>query len=524
MQSWKNLFGAKFGIALTLILITEITSYVAYYLQITDIVFFVVVALILGATIYNLGIGLLIALTELVIGSLGYLFYADIIGMEVSIRMSIWLVVIFVWLIKEMSFLFYNRWYGQTFPKQFKQGITFINKGYLSFFVLLFVFIGWGVIQGYLNDNSLPHLFSDFNGYLYLALIFPAYRVATDHQEALRHSYFISTVLQIFTAGIAWIILKSSALLFIFSHNSIFNIELIYDWVRDTGVGEITAMQEGVYRIFFQSHIFVIIGFLFFLFILNSYLFNHHRTFKEFLFTHKIKTLFLFICAAFMFAVTIISFSRSLWVGVIAGLMIWGYFTIREYGWKKSGISLFNLMVIGLLGLGLVTAIVSFPYPDPTGSYNPGKALSSRTQQTTRGGAAVSSRWALLPKLWEEIKKTPIRGQGFGTTVTYKSSDPRVLEENPEGTYTTFAFEWGWLGIWLKLGILGLMCYIAILGRMLIEGLYCKNKNKPLIVSLITGVAMIAVINFFTPYLNHPLGLGYLILLSVFMDKINKRV
>jgi hypothetical protein len=518
MSYWEKIFGPKFKIGLLIILAAEVASFLAYYLQINDAVFFIAVALVLLAAVYSLGLGLIIALAELMIGSMGYLFYTNIAEIDISFRMAIWLIIIFVWLGKEFFALIRNKKNGEGISFQLKRIILFASKGYLGSFVILFIFIGWGVIRGWLTNGSLEHIFLDFNGFLFFALIFPAYRIASYY----RINDLISTTLQIFASGLIWVALKSLALLFVFSHSSNFNIELIYSWIRDTGVGEITRMQEGIYRIFFQSHIFTIIGLVLFLFAFNYFLFHNNKTLKENLSDHKIKLLSFFIGASSLAAVSIISFSRSLWLGLIAGLLLWGYATIREYGWKKLSISLTSLFFIIILSFAMITAITSFPYPAPTGQYSSSRAISSRTQDTLHGGAAVSSRWALLVQLWPNIKENPIMGQGFGSTITYKSSDPRVLEKDPEGNYTTFTFEWGWLDIWFKLGILGLIYYIMLVGKIFFKGFFSKGGDKLLIISLAVGVAMVAVVNFFTPYLNHPLGIGYLILTTLILQKIKE--
>jgi UDP-N-acetylmuramoyl-L-alanyl-D-glutamate--2,6-diaminopimelate ligase len=48
----------------------------------------------------------------------------------------------------------------------------------------------------------------------------------------------------------------------------------------------------------------------------------------------------------------------------------------------------------------------------------------------------------LLPILFDGVKRHPVLGSGFGATVTYKSSDPRVVAATG-GVYTNYAFEPG---------------------------------------------------------------------------------
>ena len=127
----------------------------------------------------------------------------------------------------------------------------------------------------------------------------------------------------------------------------------------------------------------------------------------------------------------------------------------------------------------------------------------------------MSSRWALLPELLNNIKQAPILGKGFGTTITYKSSDPRVLQSSATGKYTTYAFEWGWLDVWLKLGIVGLLAYFVLIAKICITGL--RQNNNFINQGVIIGFIVIISVSMFSPYMNHPLGIGYLILANVIL-------
>ena len=122
-------------------------------------------------------------------------------------------------------------------------------------------------------------------------------------------------------------------------------------------------------------------------------------------------------------------------------------------------------------------------------------------------------------------------GQGFGATITYQSSDPRVLQASPTGEYTTYAFEWGWLDIWLKLGLFGVLAYLVLIGKIVISGLKLVLDNRQqtidnrTVLGLIIGLGVIVVVSIFSPYMNHPLGIGYLILVSAILEnfKVKKK-
>ena len=76
------------------------------------------------------------------------------------------------------------------------------------------------------------------------------------------------------------------------------------------------------------------------------------------------------------------------------------------------------------------------------------------------GDQSLSTRWAILRPLVNKISVHPVLGSGFGSRITYKTSDPRALAEHPDGFYTTTAFEWGYLDMILEFG------YAIPTGRM----------------------------------------------------------
>lgn len=502
------MFGKFFKTSFLFITLAELFSIFAYLLPDFNKAAFVLIGItFLVLSIYKFNYAMLVLLAELFIGSKGYLFYFDAGGKVISIRILFWIIIMSVWFGRIIA----ARIKTKTCPLM----LYFKNK-YFKYFLILFAFIFFGAINGYLH-NSFINVFFDFNGWLYFLLIFPIFELAFYYKN------FLENVKQVFLSSILWLSAKTIILFYIFSHSIMGVIEPVYRWVRTSGVGEITNMDSGFTRIFFQSHIFVLVGFFIFLFLLVNAL-NQKNNFLKF---NKHEIIYLLIFILFI-SVNLISYSRSNWVGWFFGLLISSFVIIWQYKFKiflKSTFLIFLSLIISVI---FIAGIIKFPYPKTNVNFNAANALAERAGQV-KNEAGVSSRWALLGGLWSEIKASPVIGRGFGSTVTYKSSDPRVLESSPDGTYTTYAFEWGWLDIWLKLGLFGVMAYLLVL-FILLYNYFLLLKNKTISIfdqnnlfdaSLFIGLIAICVLSFFSPYMNHPLGIGYLLMLASIVSTSN---
>ena len=480
-----------FKITFLLIITAELLSFLGYYWQIINFIcFFIIALLALILSLRRPEYGLYILLTELFIGSFGYLFYFESGGLKISLRLALWLIVMSVWLAKT----------ALSWIKNKKLEIAFLKSNYFNYFFALFIFIAWGVTNGLINDNSFSNIFFDFNQWLYFLLVFPIFSVLNNQEN-------LTALKQIFLAAITWLSVKTLVLFYFFSHDFGGFLPAVYLWIRTSGVGEITGIQGGFYRVFLQSQIFILIG----IFIL---LFAAIRENNKKLLASRFSLLALLLSAL------LISFSRSFWLGLAAGgIFVW-LIALGKLKIKLRQFLVFNSMIFLsiLASLTLTLGLAFFPWPTTLGGFNATALLSDRATGLT-GEAGASSRWQLLPPLWQEIKQAPIMGQGFGATVTYLTSDPRVLAASPSGVYTTYAFEWGWLDVWLKLGILGLLAYLILFAKIIFAGL---KINTALSLSLTGGLIILAAVNIFSPYVNHPLGIGYLLIAAAMMDSCTK--
>jgi len=503
----KNLLNKGILKLILAIFVVEILSLISFKFAILSSIFFILISIVvLLFTLYKLEYGLYIALIELMIGSYGYLFYLQLPGFKAPIRLAIFLIVFFIWLLK------YFR------PLDF---FNLLKKDRLiQNLFLLIIFLGIGFINGLLHHNGLANTFFDFNGYLYFGLFFVFLEIFKNERQ-------IIAFLKILIASLIYVSLKIFITLYFFSHGFLNISDLLYHWIRDTRVGEITYAGANFFRIFFQSQIWSLIG-IFIIFSLIILILQRRNDWPIVSSLTKKYFIWLFLLLIIVQTSILISFSRSFWLGEIVGFLVFfAYLTFKErLRIKKLAQILGIVFSSGIISILLLILITNFPIPKPSNEF---AALMLKNRLFAFWGeAGVSSRWNELPVLLNQVKKAPLLGSGFGTTITFKSEDPRIKNEtNPEGWYTTYTFEWGYLDTVTEIGFIGLLVYLALIGQIFYLGFAVmvstvEPSAKPFYNGFLIGLIALLIVNMFSPYLNHPLGIGYLMLCIAILPKNNQ--
>jgi O-antigen ligase len=423
----------------------------------------------------NLRLGLLIVLAELIVGSKGYLLFFEYSGQMLSWRIGLWAIFMLVFAV----------FFIKSLVKEGKKS-EYIKRikafPYLKHYLVLAVALILGLLWALMYRHSLSNIFLDFNNWLYFILVIPLVSLKWKKREL---------AIILFT-GALWLSLKTLILLGIFSYNSLSSP--FYMWLRKSLVGEMTLLETWN-RVFIQSQSFVAIAFLMLLAFVNKLKLKKQK---------KDLALVLILGAIFM-ATIIVSLSRSFWLGLVVASLTLLIVIFRAKGFK----ALLRSLAFIIISLLLAILVIFIATPENSGS-RLGQQISSRVSDS--GEAAVSSRWALLRPLLREILDNPLTGKGYGAEVSYYSQDPRVLETSPSGLYSTYAFEWGYLDIWLKVGLIGLLAYLWLL-FILTKDAYLIDKKSQVYWywGLGAGIIFLVATHFFTPYLNHPLGIGFII-------------
>jgi len=465
--------------AFLLIVIFEATSSTVVNLAVVNGIFAIIfTAILFLVTFKKPAAGFAIIITELIIGGKGELFtlMADAENNGgLSIRILFFTAFLLAWGLK-------TNWHTV-----WLQTHTWLRerREYLALAGILF----WAFAYGIIKNN--PFVLQDANSWGFLLLLIPTIDLANRFGKKL----FTQTLAGIY-AGVGYVTLKTLVLFYLFSHPVGLWLESIYYWLRKSGVGEVTRILEGAsaHRIFFQSHIYEVLAIVPILF---------------FIFFAKGKKQWWGMLFVLSFSTVLISFSRSFLIAVLLALVFFKVYLIAHKKELASWISLSKTSFkLSVASIGLVLVALFLPIPPP-GNIGLTDTLLARFASDE---SALRSRWQLLPALWEGIRESPIIGHGFGSTVTYASLDPRVVQATG-GEFTTYSFEWGWLDFWFKFGMLGIPIMLYILWSLSRRFLRIEMEHWKKMIP-ISMLGTLGVIHVFTPYMNHPLGIIVIILLE----------
>lgn len=430
--------------------------------------------------------GLAAAFAELFANSHGHLVDAAVGGFHVSSRMAVFAGVMAAWVVLLIM----------------RRTQSPFGDARLSWFFPLFAAVAFGAMIGFAEGDP-ARAFQDGNGYLYLGYLLPILSVRWTPESR-------RILLQTFAAGAAWVGILTLGLLFLFTHLPGKPLAFIYTFFRDTRTSEMTDMG-GIFRIFLQAQMSVVAA-AFFVGLAPAIQMLKRRRLWAWLGVASVVT-----------GTLIIGLSRSFWIGLLAAAPVFAWLL-----WKVLRVPVGRILktaawhVVALVG-GAVLIVIILIIPPRSGDLGAFSFLLSH-RTTSADDVAISSRWNLLPEMMKEIGKSPVLGSGFGKQVTFKTDDPRARAINPDGTWTTYSFEWGWLDLWLKMGILGPLAFL-ILFVYLIQGIrpLFKGEQTWLGVAFTCQLVMLYVVHFFSPYLNHPLGLGLILFILPFIPRPEPR-
>lgn len=491
--SWKWLVGALVGLVAIHAL--------AFALNGSAIVSALVVGAA-GLSVLALGVkklewAMALVLLELFVGGHGVLFTTSVAGFSFTLRMALFAGLMLAWA--------WGMW-----TKRYS--MRYVHVRDYPWVVLVLAVIA-GSIIGVLN-NPFGHAFDDANSYFALLYLLPMISIPVT-------ALWKRQLLGVLAVSLVWLLGSGLILNYLFTHLSIDGIDALYTFVRDARLYEVTLqvtekatgpMQlfgEWVagplgywYRIFGQSQIVALFGGL--VVLAAAWIGFRDQTLPK-------GAGWMMLAIAL---VLVLGMSRTFLLALGGlGLMI---FVIGLFAGKKRFATLphrfATIVTLSLIAVALIGVTLRMPGETSL------QELAMRTRDTSRD-TAVSSRWNLLTPMVDTIKESPFVGHGFGKSVTYISNDPRIIEMYGE-VYETYRFEWGYLDLWIKTGVLGLLSVALLLWSYTAAAWYHYKKHpvKWLTIGLYASFLALMAVHVLTPYLNHPIGIGWLVFLIPFFD------
>jgi hypothetical protein len=270
-----------------------------------------------------------------------------------------------------------------------------------------------------------------------------------------------------------------------------------------------THVGMGMYRIFEQTQIFAIVFGLILL----------ERSFRKQERNHRWMMILLLSC---VFILLLVGMSRSFFFGLFGAFLVlipWLFIGLK-ISLRDAMLGIGSILMAGFIACTLIYSTVIFPFPHTRAA---GEYLSGVFGERAIGSdVAVSSRWNLLNPMLDLVKEGPLFGNGFGQPVTFVTDDPRIRAIHPDGAWTTTSMEWGWLELWIKMGIFGPIGFVALFAYITIASTRMFKTEKAWIGVWVVGSSMFVYLtHFFSPYLNHPIGIGLILVFLIFLPSIS---
>ncbi|MBU1167894.1 O-antigen ligase family protein [Patescibacteria group bacterium] len=499
-------------------------SFLGYLLPVLNSVLFWIFLLVAAYFTYKkTEYGLLALFFELAIGVKGYLFSFDLLGFVVSLRLALFATVFLIWFYKLLK----N-----------KEEVRFAKARSFPLYALFTVVLMLGMIVGLTYGNDVKNLFFDVNGYFYLALAFPLLHVFYERKS-------LKKLLLVFVAGGVAISAFSIFVALEFtilhqdsrpdlagsisseltldegdedeikdkiSHSVTAKDELtgpftlvrrfenekplIYRWTQDVGVAEIAYLAGPFFRVFSPGQIYSLAVFLVLVFLILKKSVTKKNNFLDLL--PNLPRSYLYGLAGLTLLTVILGFSRSLWLGLLAAFV----FLLFSLPFKKS------MKIVFCSFVSLIILVIVMKLIVPSAFELVENRVYSIVDPSTESSG--SNRVNMLPPIFAKVSKHLVLGNGFGTTIEYESIVPEKY-----GTLRVFAFEWAYLDTILEVGIFGLVVYLFFLLKIF------NNLSKKGIVYFQAVLFALLIVNLTTPYLNHPLGIG-LVLIGLALSEMEK--
>ena len=348
---------------------------------------------------------------------------------------------------------------------------------------LLFVFLISCIVATIIGivQNPISLVFNKLLAYSFI-FCFPFFIMNIESKEvAIKLFNFFNKLVMI----LAWIINIIFILLFFFQDKAYYVINPI---LINSNLGAL-AINSGIPRVFLKTAIFLP-------FTLNFEIVQ--IILKEEKLNLKVMSKILILVFSIFATMTM-----GIWATFVVCFLVSLFFTRHTIcKWFKSKKSYFYLLIF------IIAAVSILYYLD---------VFTILAQRLNKNDFSIQVKKEQMYTMLELISQRPLLGYGFG----------KVIEISIPG-YERTATNWEimWLELLITNGIIGLIVYISPIVynmKIIIEILKCNFfEQKSLFISIFASFIGLAVVNFSNPFLNNPIGIGYIIVCFAIINSFLK--
>lgn len=363
------------------------------------------------------------------------------------------------------------------------------HRNILLIFLIVLLFLSLALYLGLKNQHNLFFILQDLLPFSFFLLVFPAKKFLRD----LNANKNLLNLLFTFILGSSlWSVFN----LILFQQGIAILHSPYYNWLRDFALAKVTYLDSDFWRLVFPEHLLLIPAILFLVYL-------YLQT--------KDKIILIFLGLANI--ILALNISRAYLLALLIGLVVLKYQT-KFFAWfKVCAITLFGFILIFFainlrvsaghnLGLNIL-----------------GLRLPGITQIST--DVSANNRLQLLGPIWQNIKNSPLLGQGLGLNISFVN--------NVGQTISTRHFDWGYLELWAKFGLVALIFYLFIwlnlIKNLFLQstpqsGISLQSKKQALSLACVASLIAVMISNVWAQNMLHVFGIILFSLILAFSQNL----
>lgn len=355
---------------------------------------------------------------------------------------------------------------------------------YLTLFFVLFLF---AIFNGYRNGYALSDIFESSKGFLYILMIFP-FSLFVDSKEKAKklvRAFVNSTVILAVITFIVFIV-------FGLNHDS-FNFFNVF--LEKWSYGYI-ALRNGFPAVFMKTSPYMAIALIY---ELNMYINGTEKKNKR-----KMFNIFILIEGI------ICTMSMGIWIATSVGFVLVIFISIiNRKNIKTTG---GRSIIIELLPMIIIVAITQVIFNLFFNNFIV-SVIDNRIDSADISYVVKSDQLIKLTSVWLE---NILFGKGYGIRIFFDLGDFR--------SESMIHFELFWNQLLVNMGLVGFAAYMLVIFEPVLvffRGMVKKryhNEDMIFVLTLCIGIFMLCIISSVNPFMNNPIGIGYL---ALFLSTIN---